>query len=178
VARAAHALQSHGDGPRRADLHHQVHRANIDSQFQRGGRDQHFDFAIFEFFLRRQTQFAREAAVMGCDVVRPEFLRQMMRDSLRQSPGIYEDQRGAMLFDQLDQTVVDLVPHFVGGDGAELAGRNFDGKIELALVADVDDHRVGPSAAGKEMRDLFNRLLRRRKSNTHWRTIRQRFQPL
>src|SRR5580693_4702282 len=112
---------------------------------------------------------------MRCDVVRPELFCQMVRDSLRQSPRVYEDQRRAMLFDEFYQTVVDLVPHFIGRDGPELAGRNFDSEIELSLVADVDDHRIRPSAAGEKMRDFFNRLLRGRKSNTHWRTMRQRF---
>ena len=70
---------------------------------------------------------------MGGDVVRAEFLGQMVGDSLRESPRIYEHQRGAMLLDEFYEAVVDLVPHFVGRDGAELAGGNFDREIELAV---------------------------------------------
>src|ERR1700678_4368167 len=98
---------------------------------------------------------------MGGDVVRAELFRQMVRDSLRQSPRVYEDQRGAMLFDEFHQAAVNLVPHFVGGDGAELAGGNFHREIELAFVADVHNEGIRPTATGGEMRDLFDRLLRR-----------------
>src|SRR5208282_2817363 len=102
---------------------------------------------------------------------------------LRQSTSVYENQRGAMLFDKFDQAVVNLVPHFVGGDGAELTGRNFNREIELALVADIHNDRIRPSvarksSAGEEMRHFFDRLLRGRKSNTHRRTMCPRFQPL
>ncbi len=43
-------------------------------------------------------------------------LGQMMRDALGQPARVDEDQRGAMLADQLGDAVVDLVPHLVAGD--------------------------------------------------------------
>ena len=54
-------------------------------------------------------------------------------------------------------------------------------EIELALVADVDDHGIGRgyfAIAGEKMRDLFDRLLRGRKADAHRRLVSQRFQPL
>ncbi len=60
-----------------------------------------------------------------------------------------------MLLDKFNKTVVNLVPHLIGGDGAKLAGGHFDGEIELAFVADVDDHRIRTAIAGKEVRDLL-----------------------
>src|SRR5580693_9662020 len=114
---------------------------------------------------------------MGGDVVRPEFLGQMVRNSLRESPCIYEHQRGAMLLDQFHEAVVYLVPHFVGRDGAKLAGGNFDREIELPFVADVNDYGVWTLIACEEMGNLFNRLLCRGEANAHRRTMRQGFQP-
>ncbi len=61
--------------------------------------------------------------MMGSDVVFAEALSQMVRHALRQAARIDEDQRGAVLLDQLDEAVVNLVPHFVGGDRAKLAAR-------------------------------------------------------
>ena len=93
----------------------------------------------FNFRLRCEAQFARQAAVMRGDVVFANPLAQLMRDPLRQPPGVDEDQRGAMLLDQFHQAVVNLVPHLVGGDRAQLAGRDFHREIELALVSDIHD---------------------------------------
>ena len=45
-------------------------------------------------------------------------------------------------------------------------------------MPDVDDDGIGPAAARKEVRDLFNRLLRRGKPDAHRRAMSQRFQPL
>src|SRR5271169_3544945 len=83
-----------------------------------------------------------------------------------------------MLLDEFYEAVVDLVPHFVGRDGTELAGGNFDRKIELAFVADVNDHRVWTTTACQEMCNLFNGLLCRREANAHRGTMCQGFQPL
>ena len=55
---APHSLQSDRDRPRRTDLHHQIHRANIDPKLQRSRRHQHFDFAFFQFSFGVQTQLA------------------------------------------------------------------------------------------------------------------------
>ena len=109
---------------------------------------------------------------MGCDIIRAEFFRQMVRNSLRQPPGIDENQRGTMLFNQFHEAGVNLFPHFVGGNGTELAGRDFDRQIESALVADVDNDRIRTAISSQEMSDLFNRLLCGRQANAHWRVMR------
>src|SRR5580704_120646 len=83
-----------------------------------------------------------------------------------------------MLLDELYEAVVDLVPHFVGRNGTELAGGNRDREIELAFVADVNDHRVWTATTCQEMCNLFNRFLGCRKANAHQRTMCQGFQPL
>ena len=47
--------------------------------------------------------------------------------------------------DQRGEAVVDLGPHLVGGDGAQLVVGNLDGEIHGAAVADVDDARADRS---------------------------------
>ena len=76
-----------------------------------------------------------------------------------------------MLLRKLGNTVVELVPHFVAGHGAEQRGGNLDGEVQLALVTDVDDHWIRSAAAGEKMRDLFDGLLRRRKPDAYRRPL-------
>ena len=97
---------------------------------------------LFQAALGFEAQLAREAAVVRQDGVFAEALREMMRHALGQAARVDEDKRGAVLADELGDAVVDLAPHFVGGDGAELVARDFDGQFHRAAVADVDDRGV------------------------------------
>ena len=83
-----------------------------------------------------------------------------------------------MLADQFNYAVINLVPHLIGGDCTESAGRNFDCEIELSLVSNIDDHRIGAAIAGEKVCNFFDGLLGGRKPNAHRRTISKRFQPL
>ena len=71
VAGTSDALQRNRDRPRRTDLHHQVDGADIDSQFQRGGRHQHFDLAFFQLLSPRPGA----ACATGCRDARQRCLR-------------------------------------------------------------------------------------------------------
>src|SRR3954467_8913851 len=99
---------------------------------------------------------------MGSDGVFAKPLGQVERNALGQLSSIDKDERGAVLQDKFSNAVVDLVPHLMRSDWAERDTRHFDGKIELALMPNIHDHRVRTAAASKEMCDLFDRLLRRR----------------
>src|SRR5262249_24986697 len=72
---------------------------------------------------------------------------------------VYEHQRRAVFIRKRGDAVINLVPHLVRCNRSKRAGRNFYGKIKLALVADVDDHRIGSSAAGEKVCNLLDRLL-------------------
>ncbi len=53
------------------------------------------------------------------------------------------------------ELVEDLVPHRVGGDGAEFVAGDFDGEVEVAALAYLDDRLAGfasirDSVAGEE----------------------------
>jgi hypothetical protein len=81
VSGAADPLQKAVDGARRADLAHQVDIADIDAQLQRGGGDQHLQFAALEPLLGVQAQLLGQAAVVGGHGVLP-------RRSLKWRPGV------------------------------------------------------------------------------------------
>ena len=66
--------------------------------------------------------------------------------------------------------VVDLVPKFIAGNGPKLLTRDFDRQVHLALMADIDDHRIRTMIAGKKMGHGFDRFLRGGKTNAY-RTI-------
>ena len=154
VAGAADALQRDCDGARRADLADQVHRADVDSQFERSGGHHGAQFAIFEAPLGFQAQRAGQAAVVRQDGVFAQALGQMMGHALRQAARIDEDQGGAVGADQLGGAVVDLAPHLVGGHGAELVARHFDGQLHGAAMAHVDHVH----AVAQEGRDILQRF--------------------
>ena len=72
-----------------------------------------------------------------------------------------------MLPRQIGDAVVNLVPHLVGRNWPQLAGRNFDGEIKLPLVPDIDDDRRGPTVSCKKVRDLLDRFLGSREPDAH-----------
>ena len=101
VAGASDALEGGGDGPRGADLADEVNRADIDSELERRGSDEGLNFAGFEFGFGGEAKFAREAAVVSSDRVFAEALLEMMGDAFGQAARIYEDERGAMLANEI-----------------------------------------------------------------------------
>ncbi len=116
MAGTAHPLQEGGDGARGAQLADQVHVADVDAQLQGGGGHQGAQLTVLQPLLGGQAVFLGEAAVVGGDRLLPQSLGEMTGGALGQSPGIGEDQRGAVLGDELGEAVVDLLPHLVGHD--------------------------------------------------------------
>ncbi len=114
VTRASHPLQERGDATRRADLNHQVDRADVDPQLQRRRRHQRPHAPLFQAGLGVQPQLAGEAAVVRRHLVLAQPLAQIARRPLGQAPRVHEDQRGPMLADQLGDPVVDLLPNLPG----------------------------------------------------------------
>ena len=70
-----------------------------------------------------------------------------------------------MLGGERGEAIVDFVPHFVGGDGAKLAGGNFNGEIELTTMADLHCHGIRPVGAGEKVGYELDGLLCGRKAN-------------
>ena len=68
-----------------------------------------------------------------------EALGEREGDSFYQPAGVDEDQRRAMVLRVGGELVEDLFPHGGGGDGAELVAGHFDGEVEFAALADLND---------------------------------------
>ena len=113
VAGAADPLQEGRDRAWRADLADEVDVADVDAEFERGGRDQRFQFAALEPLFGREPELLGHAAVMGGDGLLAETLGELAGDPLRHAAGVDEHQRRAVLLDQRGEAVVDLGPDLV-----------------------------------------------------------------
>ena len=92
MPRPSNPLQRHRNRARGINLHHQVHKPDINSQLERSCRDQYAHLPLFQFPLRRQPELARQTTVMRRNVLLPNALTQMMRQSFRHAARIHEDQ--------------------------------------------------------------------------------------
>ena len=189
MAGASHALQGDGDRPRRADVADKVDRSNVDAEFERGGRDQDFYLAFFQLALGLETQLARQASVMCGDIFLAKALAELMGNAFGQAPGVDEDERRAVRLDELDDALVNLVPHFVRGNRAEFRGGNFNSEVKLPFMADINDDGIGARilgitwilrirSAAEKMCHFFDWLLRRGKADTRRGTRSQLFEAL
>ncbi len=68
-----------------------------------------------------------------------EPLAQMSRHALRHTPGVHEDQRGAMLFDELGQSGEVLLPDLVRHHRVQWRPGHFHAEIHRAAMTLVDD---------------------------------------
>ncbi len=78
--------------------------------------------------------------------VRPQVLKALfkrMRDSFGQPSGVHKDQRRAMLPNQFGDTVIDIRPNRIRGNGAQLVLGDFDRQIQFPAMTHVDDGAGG-----------------------------------
>ena len=199
VAGAADALQAARDRLRALDLDHEVDGAHVDPELEAGGRDQARDPARLQILLDQDPLLARQRAVVcACDL----FLGQLVQpngEPLREAPVVDEDDRRAVLPDELEDGGVDRGPDRAGrrlvarrhhdvvvddrlGElerGAELAqvlDRDDDLEVELLARPGVDE--LDRAVAGDEPADLLERALRRREADPLRRLLEQRVEPL
>ena len=122
VAGAAHALHGDGDGAGAGDLADQIDVADVDPEFERGGRDKDLDLALLQPLLGVEAQLAGERAVMGGDAVftevRGEAFGEGEGELFDEAASIDEDQRRTVGEGVGCEAVEDLLPHGVGGDRA------------------------------------------------------------
>ena len=111
--------------------------ANVDAQLQRCSGHDGLQAPFLEPLLGLLPARVRQATVMRQDLLFAEPLPQLMGDALGQLAGVDEDERAAVLLDELHQSLVDLGPVLVGADSLEFLPRYFDGQIHVAEVADV-----------------------------------------
>src|SRR5208282_4093701 len=93
VPRPADALDGGRDGFGRIELTDELDGADVDTEFERRGRDYCLEFTALEALLGEQPLGAREATMMRHDSVGAEPLLQVDRDALCSSPAQRKDQR-------------------------------------------------------------------------------------
>ena len=126
VAGTADALQESRDRARRADLADEIDVADVDAEFERGGRDQRLQLAALQPLFGGEPELLRHAAVMRGDGVFAETIAELARDALGHAPRVDEDQRRAMRRDEFSQARVDLRPHLVRHHRFERRTGNFE----------------------------------------------------
>jgi hypothetical protein len=190
VARASDALDECGEAPGRADLADEFDRADVDSELERGGGDQHRQLAASQARLETLPPIAREAAVVGGHPLLGEALAEEMRHALGQPPSVDEHERRAVRAHLRGDAVQDLAPLLVRGHGLELAVRHLDGEVEGPAVAEIDDPagwaagrgavraRAVLAGAHEEPRDGLGRPLGRRESDALGARVGQRREAL
>ncbi len=161
VVRPSHALEERGDAAGGADLADELDGTDVDAQLERRRRDQRLQVTGAQAGLDPMPPFFRQAAVVRGDDVVTEALRQEMREAFGEPSGVDEDERGAVLLDELGDAVEDVGHLLGGGDGFELAVGQLERQVEVALVARVDDGRQR-TITDEQARDSFDGTLGRR----------------
>ena len=170
VAGPADPLQAGRDRLGRLDLHDEVDRAHVDAELERRGGDQRRQTARLEHVLDLEPLLARDRAVVGAGDVGLGELVQAMGDPLGRAAAVHEDERRAVLADELEQTRVERRPDRLArlavdlGLAAQLAhvlDRDDHLQVERLARAGVDDLDLAVAPA-EEAGDLLERPLRRR----------------
>ena len=121
VVGAAHPLQERRDAVRRADLAHQLHGPDVDTELERRGRHEGPQLAGPQTMLDALTALSRQRAVMGRHLILAQPLAQLVRHPLGQFSGVDEHQGGPMGGDVGGDAVEDLIELITGDGGLELA---------------------------------------------------------
>ena len=157
VVRAADALEEGGDAAGRADLAHELDRADVDAQLERRGGDQRPQLAGPQSGLDAVAAVLRQRSVVRGDDVVAEALAELVGEPLGEPAGVDEHERGAVLLDERGDAVED-VAHLLGRrDRLELAVGQLEREVERALVAGVDDDRER-AVADEQAPDGLDRL--------------------
>ena len=162
VAGTPDALQRDRNRARRADLNRQIHRADIDAEFERCRRDDGPQFAVLQPRSRRRAAGCatdcRDAAERHCGPSRAASACATRSDSRRvlTNTSVVRSRE-----DVACQAIVDLLPHLAGGDRAEF------------VVGDLD--RQDPCrAGGRRRRCCVSRRERMRQLLRSGRTVAER----
>ena len=196
---SADPLQAAGDRLRALDLDHEVDGAHVDPELEAGRRDEARDPPRLQVLLDQHPLLARERAVVRA---RNLFLSQLVQphcEALGEAPVVDEDDRRAVLLDELEDRRVDRRPdragvRLVAGVHLDAVLHNRLGELvrgpELAQVLHGHNHleiqvlpRTGVdeldrTVAGDEPADLLERPLRGREADPLRRTFEQGIEPL
>ena len=164
VAGAPDPLQPSRDRLRRLDLDHEIHRAHVDPELERRGRDQARNLPELEQLFDLDALLAGERAVMRS---RDLFLSELVEaqgQPLRQPSVVHEDDRRAVRADELEDLRVDRGPdRLLLLRLAHVVERDDHLEVELLGAAGVDE--LDLAAARHEPADLLERTLRGREAD-------------
>ena len=165
MPRAADALQAARDGLRALDLDHEVDRAHVDAELERGRGDEARDLPRLQELLDLDPLLARERAVVRAGDGRVRELVQAEGEPLRETAVVDEHDRRAVLLHELEQRRVDRGP-----DRARscLVARGHDDVVREDRLAQA---RVGAGLAHVLERDddlEVELLARARRRRARW----------
>ena len=166
VVGPAHPLEERGDAARRADLAHQLDRADVDAQLERRRGHERPQVARPQPRLDLVAAVLGERSVVGGHHVVAQLLAELVGEPLGQPAGVDEHEGRVVLAHQVGDAV-DHVAHLLGrGHGLELALGQLERQVELPLVAGVDDGaRRGGAGAGQQVGHERDRPLRGRQAH-------------
>jgi hypothetical protein len=164
VSGPADPLDRGRERARRADVAHEVDRADVDAELERRGRDHDRDLAGLELLLGLEPDAARHAAVVCRDAAQTQALLQRVRDALdepacsrtRSSCDASAVSATMRSYTAAQSSWFVIGPSEVG---------NLDARSSFAPVARVDDGRCGARRAHEQPPDLVDRPLRRRQAD-------------
>lgn len=154
VAAAADALEGGGDGAGGADLADEIHGADVNAEFERGGGDDGAQFTALKAAFGTEAGLAGKAAVVSDDLIRAEALAEGVGDAFGEAAGVDEHESGAVREDEVGDAIVEFGPGFIARDGGEFIPRHFDGDVQGATVAGINEAGGG----AEEAADLLDRL--------------------
>ena len=157
---AADPLQEGRDVAGRAELADEVDVADVDAELERRGGDEEGEGAALEALLGLEPPLAREAPVVGGDLLLAEALGEGAGGAFGEPARVREDEGRAVLAGEGSDAVVDLVPHLGRHHRLERRGRELDGEVAEAVEALVDDRAGGfVPVPDEEARDEVHRAL-------------------
>ena len=159
-------LQERRERARRADLHHEIDRADVDAELERRGRHRALHRARLEPLLGGEPALARHRAVVRHHLALAEALLERVADPLDQPARVDEHQRRVVLPDQLGDAVVDPAHLLERRHRGQLVVGDLDREVDVAAVTAVDDRRRRPAPAEQRGHPL-DRLLGRRQPDPH-----------
>ena len=148
VAGAADALQKRHDRLWRPELAHQIDHADVDPELQRCGGNDGAQLPALEPLLSVEALLLGQAAVVGRDLLLAEHGAQGVAHALRQAAGVDEDQGGAVVENQVGESLVEFLPHLVRHHRLKGRTGQLQRHLHLPPVPGIHDRARGRWMAG------------------------------
>jgi hypothetical protein len=170
VTGTADALQAACDRLRRLDLDDEIDRAHVDAELERRGGDETGDLPRLQELLDLHSLLACERTVVCARDFLLCQLVQAKREAFCETAVVDEDDRRAVLLDELEDLWVDRGPdRALRSFRADVLGRaglthvvDRHDHLEIELLGNARVDELDVAGAGNEAADLLHGTLRRR----------------